>query len=212
MATAPMTTGPIAELARHTARAVDLSALVVVTAAAAVTVTAVGAIDTAAVGPTVRACGGALAAAAAVALRDPARDLLAAVPTSPRVRLVQRGALIAVATLAAATLVGALAQRQVDGPVVSLSGIGSVMALMCVGFAATACCARRWPDTAPSTGAAVALGWSMASAFLPGRGAWWWSVWSTDPWAVAVVAVTITGIAATERRGGRPLRPSGALR
>ncbi len=194
-ATAARTIGVV----RHTAHAVELSALLFVSAAAALTVVAVGAIDTAAVGPTARACGGALAAAATVALRDQARDLLAATPTSPRVRLLQRSALIIPATLLAAMLVDALARRSVDVPVVAVSGIESVLALVCVGFAATACCTRRWPDAASSTGAAVALGWSTASAFLPDRGAWWSSLWSTHPWAVIVVAAAITWTASTER-------------
>lgn len=205
MVTAPTaparaTTAATVDLARHTARAVDLSALVVVTVLAGLVVTAVGAIDAAAVGPTAGACGGALAAAATVALRDPARDLLAAVPTSPRLRLLQRGTVIIPATLVAALLVGALTQRSVDGPVVVLAGVESVLALVCVGFAASACCSRRWPDAAPSTGAAVALGWSTAFAFLPDRRAWWATLWSTHPWAVIVVAAVVTWIASAERR------------
>ena len=215
MATPPMTTGPRpsaptttarttallgTDVVRHTARAVDVSALLFVSAAAALTVVAVGAIDTAAVGPTARVCGGALAASATVALRDQGGDLLAATPTSPRVRLLQRSALIIPATLLAATLVDALARRSVDGPLVAVSGIESVLALVCVGFAATTCCGRRWPDVASSTGAAVVLGWSTASAFLPDSGAWWSSLWSTHPWAVVVAAAAITWIASAERR------------
>ena len=205
MATAPTasaraTTATTVDLARHTVRAVDLSALVFVTVAAAVVVTVVGAIDAAAVGPTAKACSGALAAAATVALRDPARDLLAAMPTSPRVRLLQRSALIVPAALVAAALVDALARRPVDGPVVAMADIESVLALVCVGVATTACCARRRPDAASSTGAAVALGWSTAATFLPDRGAWWWSLWSTHPWAVVVVAAAVTWVASAERR------------
>lgn len=195
MATAPMTT----DLVRLTARAVDLSALAFVTVAGALTIVAVGALDRAAVGPTAQACGGALAAAAALALRDPARELLDAVPMSPRLRLLQRSAVIVPSTLLAALLLGVLAQRSVGGSSFVVSGVESVLALVGVGIAATACCARRWPDAAPGAGAAVALGWSTASTFLPATGGWFWSAWTTHPWIVIVTTAALTWLASTDR-------------
>ena len=191
---------PVTDVVRHTAHAVELSALGFVTTAAAVAVTAVGAIDAAAVGPTAQACGGALAAAATIALRDPARELLSASPTSPRARLLQRCMLIGPAALVAAALVDALARRSLDGPLVAVSGLESVLALVCVGVATTACCARRCVGPSSSAGAAVALGWSTASTFLPDGGAWWWSLWRTHPWAVIATAAATVWIASAERR------------
>lgn len=180
------------DLVRHTARAVDLSTLVFVTGAAAAIIAGVAMIDHAAVAPTAQACSGALAAAAAIALRDPARELLAAAPMSPRLRMLQRSALIVPATLVASTLLGVLAHRSIGGPVVELFGLESLLALVVAGFATTACCARRWPDTAAGAGAALALAWATVPMFAPGSGTWWWTLWASHPWVVIVAAAAIT--------------------
>ncbi|MDQ2679144.1 MAG: hypothetical protein M3Y51_10415, partial [Actinomycetota bacterium] len=113
--------------------------------------------------------------------------------------LVQRSAVIVPSALLAALLLGALAHRSVGGSVVTASGVESVLALVSTGFAATACCARRWPDAASGAGAAVVLCWSTASTFVPGPGSWWWSLWATDPWVVIVVASSVAWWACADR-------------
>lgn len=177
---------------RLTARALDVSALVLVAAGAAVTLSVVGFLDTSAVVPTARVCGGALAAAATMALRDPARDLLEAVPTSARVRLLLRSVVLVPATLVAATLLGVLVHAWVGGPAVEFAGLESVLALTCAGFAATAVCARFNPGVAAETGAIVALGWSTLPTLMPSWGTELSALWLDHPRFVAAAALALT--------------------
>jgi hypothetical protein len=176
---------------RLTARALDASALVAVAAGAAVTLSIVGFLDSSAVIPTARVCGGALAAAATMALRDPARDLLAAVPTSARLRLLLRGVVLVPVTLAAATLLGVLVHAWVGGPAVEFAGLESVLALTCVGFAATAACARSNPGVAAEAGAIVALGWSTLPMLIPNWGTELSALWLDHPTFVGAAALAL---------------------
>ena len=154
-------------------------------------------------GPTelgVMTCG-ALAAAASMALDDPAHALLQPMPVTARARLAHRLALLAPVTAAAATLLILAARLFFDGRISKVPSAASLAALVTSAVAATAWLTRRFPEHAAEGGATAAFGWSIAGVIVPD------SLvpetvalaWLQHPWSVLAIGLTLIVIATGAR-------------
>lgn len=133
-----------------------------------------------------------LVAAALLGLDDPARDLLAAVPTNLARRRAQRLALLGPAAVGAT--VGLLvAGRQLDlaaDPVGS--GVASAAALSAVGLLAGRIAERWRMELLAPVGAAAPIAWVLVAAALPVEGVLGEVAngWAERPWPWALAATT----------------------
>lgn len=144
---------------------------------------------------------GALAAAASMALDDPAHALLQPMPVTARARLAHRLALLAPVTAAAATLLILAARLFFDGRISKVPSAASLAALVTSAVAATAWLTRRFPEHAAEGGATAAFGWSIAGVIVPD------SLvpetvalaWLQHPWSVLAIGLTLIVIATGAR-------------
>jgi hypothetical protein len=184
---------------RPTRRAIDWTPLALITAALLTTSIIFGwrMIEVPAFVQLVGVTG--LAAAVAIALEDPARPLLQAVPTRPIVRLTRRVALLAGATTLAVAAI-AVCERVVGlSPTAELEHAAALVALAAFGMSVYAALSPTI-DHANEAAAGTILLW-VAAAFLPialppdpVRMAW-----LHHPWIVTAAAAAVTVRATTHR-------------
>lgn len=128
---------------------------------------------------------GAIAAAVALSLDDPAHKTLSALPVGVRRRLALRVAFVAPTAIIGWVLIDALAgwafDRPIDGP-----GVSALLALTIVGIAVTVVAQRHSPERAASIGASIALGWALSITLVDeGTLGDMSSAWTHHPWIVA---------------------------
>lgn len=132
-----------------------------------------------------------LAAATLLGLDDPARDLLAAMPTTLVRRRAQRLALLGPAVLGlSATLL--LSGRHLDLVVERpSSALGSVAALLTVGLLAGRVAERRRAELVAPVAAGTPVAWVLLAAALPARGVLGGLAhgWAERPWLWVVGAI-----------------------
>ncbi|MGV3759998.1 MAG: ABC transporter, partial [Actinomycetota bacterium] len=134
-------------------------------------------------------------------LDDPARDLLAATPTTLARRRAHRLALLvpAVAASGAALVLIGHEAGLVGGPVGSLAG--SLLALGAVGLLVARLVERRRPELTAAAGAGAPVTWVLTAAAGPGSGALGALThgWADHPWSWAAAAA-LAWVAACRRQ------------
>jgi hypothetical protein len=134
----------------------------------------------------------ALAAAVALALDDPARELTATLPVGPRHRAAQRLALagpigLGAWTVASRSLLPGTALSEVVGLAASLSAVA---------VAAAVVAERSRPGAGSAVGAATPLAVVTVGVLLDARaGASPLELWAEHPWAIAATAVAVAAAA-----------------
>lgn len=139
-----------------------------------------------------------LVATALLGLDDPARDLLAALPTSPARRRAHRLVLLVPVLVGVASALLAVAHRLDLVTATVASGTASLAALVAWGLAAGRLVERWRPELVAPVAAGAPITWVLAAAALPVDGAVGdlAHAWAAQPWgwaAAGAVAWLVAG-------------------
>ena len=138
------------------------------------------------------ACGP-LAAAATLAIADRARALLQPVPTSARIRLARRVAIVVpVIALAVAALLGA--DRIVYSHSAITPTVPPLVALITAAVAVHAALSRRFSEHSSEAAATFAALWPVSAAMIPARVVpeTITMAWLIHPWPVIAAGIAVT--------------------
>ena len=134
-----------------------------------------------------------LAAAALLGLDDPARSLLAAVPTSLARRRAHRLVLLVPVLVGAAATLLAVAHRLDLVTATVTSGTASLAALVAWGLAAGRLVERWRPELVAPVAAGTPIAWVLAAAALPADGVVGdlAHAWAAQPWGWAATGAVV---------------------